>query len=158
LYLLTEVYSDRLRKVIREKLGATYSPQVMSHPSRSYPGYGVLRAQLIVAPAQIEDLSREVVQVAGDLWKGGVTAEELERAKAPMLTSLKDMVRTNGYWLNSVLSLSSRHPQQLQWPATILSGFESVSREQLSALAREYLDPAKAAKVMVVPASQRADK
>lgn len=158
LYLLTEVYSDRLRKVIREKLGATYSPQVMNRPSRSYPGYGVLRAQLIVAPAQVEPLGREVVQVATDLWKAGVTAEELERAKAPMLTSLKDMVRTNGYWLNSVLALSSRHPQQLQWPATILSGFESVTREQLSALAREYLDPARAARVMVVPANRQADK
>lgn len=155
LYLLTEIFSDRLRKVIREKLGATYSPQVYNHPSRVYPGYGVLRAQLIVDPAQIETVSREVVLVAGDLWKSGVTAEELERAKAPMLTSLKDMVRTNGYWLNSVLALSARYPQQLQWPATIQSGFESVSGEQLSALAREYLDPAKAAKIMVVPVKQK---
>ncbi len=154
LYLLTEVFSDRLRKVIREKLGATYSPQVFNHPSRSYPGYGVLRAELIVAPDQIEKLSREVVQVASDLWKSGVSAEELERAKAPMLTSLKDMVRANGYWLNSVLALSSRYPQQLQWPATILSAFESVTKEQLSALAREYLDPAKVARVMVVPVKQ----
>jgi zinc protease len=158
LYLLTEIISDRLRKVIREKLGATYSPQVYNHPSRIYPGYGVLRAQLIVAPAQVDLLSREVVQVAGDLWKSGVSAEELERAKAPMLTSLKDMVRTNGYWLNSVLVLSSRYPQQLQWPATILSGFESVTREQLTALAREYLDPGKAAMVMVVPAKQGDEK
>ncbi|MDD3813927.1 MAG: insulinase family protein [Desulfocapsaceae bacterium] len=151
LYLLTEVFSDRLRKVIREKLGATYSPQVFSQPSRIYPGYGVLRAELIVAPDHIETLSREVVLVASDLWKSGVSAEELERAKAPMLTSLKDMVRTNGYWLNSVLALSSRYPQQLQWPSTILSAFESVTREELSSLAREYLDPAQAAKVMVVP-------
>ena len=154
LYLLTQVFSDRLRKVIREKLGAAYSPQVFNRPSRIYPGYGVLRAQLIVAPDQIELLSREVVQVAGDLWKSGVTEEELERAKAPMLTSLKDMVRTNGYWLNSVLALSSRYPQQLEWPATIVSGFESVTREQLSVLAREYLDPVKAAKVMIVPEKQ----
>lgn len=151
LFLLTEVYADRLRKVIREKLGATYSPQVMNQPSRAYPGYGVLRAQLIVDPAQIETVRREVVQVAGDLCKSGVTAEELERARAPLVTSLKDMVRSNGYWLNSVLSLSSRHPQQLQWPATILSGFGSVTREQLSTLAREYLDPGKAATVMIVP-------
>jgi zinc protease len=92
--------------------------------------------------------------VAGDLWKSGVTEEELERAKAPMLTSLKDMVRTNGYWLNSVLALSSRYPQQLEWPATIVSEFESVTREQLSVLAREYLDPVKAAKVMIVPERQ----
>ena len=154
LYLLTEVFSDRLRKIIREKLGAAYSPQVFNRPSRIYPGYGVLRAQLIVAPDQIELLSREVVQVAADLWKSGVTEEELERAKAPMLTSLKDMVRTNGYWLHSVLALSSRYPQQLEWPATILSGFESVTREQLSVLAREYLDPVKAAKVMIVPEKQ----
>ncbi len=158
LYLLTEIFSDRLRKVIREKLGATYSPQVYNHPSRIYPGYGVLRAQLIVAPDQIEVLSRAVAEVAGDLWKSGVTAEEFARAKAPILTSLKDMVRTNGYWLHSVFALSSRHPQQLQWPATILSGFESVTREQLTALAREYLDPAKAAKIMIVPANQQADK
>jgi zinc protease len=127
----------------------------MNQPSRAYPGYGVLRAQLIVDPAQIETVRREVVLVAGDLWKSGVTAEELERARAPLVTSLKDMVRSNGYWLNSVLSLSSRHPQQLQWPATILSGFESVTREQLSTLAREYLDPGKAATVMIVPVKQQ---
>jgi len=155
LYLLTEVFADRLRKVIREKLGDTYSPQVMNQPSRAYAGYGVLRAQLIVDPARIESVSQEVVKVANDLWKSGVTMEELERARPPLLTSLKDMVRTNGYWLHSVLSLSSRHPQQLQWPTTILSGFESVTREQLSALAREYLDPARAAKVMVVPEKQK---
>ncbi|MFH2124386.1 MAG: insulinase family protein [Pseudomonadota bacterium] len=154
LYLLTEVFSDRLRKVIREKLGATYSPQVFNQPSRIYPGYGVLRAELIVAPDHIEMLSREVVQVASDLRKSGVSAEELERAKAPMLTSLKDMVRANAYWLHSVLALSSRYPQQLQWPATILSSFESVTSEQLSALARQYLDPARAARIMVVPLKQ----
>jgi zinc protease len=154
LYLLTEVFADRLRKVIREKLGATYSPQVMNQPSRVYPGYGVLRAQLIVNPAQIAAMREEVTRVAADLWKSGVTAEELVRARLPVLTSLKDMVRTNGYWLNSVLSLSSRYPQQLQWPATILSGFESITGDQVSALAREYLDPARAASVMIVPEKQ----
>jgi zinc protease len=151
LLLLSEVFSDRLRKVVRENLGATYSPQVMSNPSRVYPGYGVLRAQLIVAPDQIESVSREVVLVASDLWKSGVTDEEIARARAPMLTSLKDMVRTNGYWLNSVLAQSSRHPQQLQWPASILSGFSAVTKEELSALAVQYLDPAKAARIMIVP-------
>lgn len=154
LYLLTEIFADRLRKVIREKLGDAYSPQALNQPSRTYAGYGVLRTQLIVDPARIESIHEEVVRVAHDLWSSGVTWEELERARAPLLTSLKDMVRTNGYWLHSVLSLSSRHPQQLQWPATIVSGFASISREQLTALAREYLDPGKAATVMVVPGKQ----
>lgn len=151
LYLLTEVFADRLRKVVREKLGATYSPQVMNQPSRTYLGYGVLRAQLIVNPTQIEAVREEVAQVAADLWKSGVTAEELVRARLPLLTSLKDMVRSNGYWLNSVFSLSARHPEQLQWPATLLSGFESITGDQVTALAHEYLDPARAASILVVP-------
>ncbi len=151
LYLLTEVFADRLRKVIREQLGATYSPEVSNHPSRIYADYGILRAQLIVAPDQIDTLAKAVMQVANELRETGISSEELERAKAPMLTSLKDLVRTNGYWLNSVLSLSSRHPQQLQWPATILSGFNEVRTEHLSALATEYLHPSKAAQILIVP-------
>ncbi len=151
LHLLSEIFNDRLRKIIREQLGATYSPDVTSRPSRIYTGYGVLRAQLVVAPGQIDALARAVLQVAEGLRETGINDEELERAKAPMLTSLKDLVRTNGYWLHSVLALSSRHPQQLQWPATILTGFQGINKEQLSTLAREYLPSDQAAQILIVP-------
>ena len=44
LHLLAEVFSEKLRKVVREKLGATYSPQVYNVSSRMYDGYGVMQA------------------------------------------------------------------------------------------------------------------
>ncbi len=151
LHVLAEIFSDKIRRVIRERLGASYSPQVFNVSSRVYPGYGVMQARLIVDPVQVEPLQKEVLAIANELWQGLIGEEELDRAKGPMLTSLKDMVRTNGYWLNSVLAMSNRHPQQLQWPNTILTGFGGLTVEDMKNLSRTYLDPNQAAVITVVP-------
>ena len=108
LHLLAEIFSDKMRRVIREKLSATYSPQVYNASSRIYKDYGLMQAILIVDPDQIELLRKEVLKISHDMWKGKITETELERAKRPMLTSLKDMVRSNRYWLKSVLAMSAR--------------------------------------------------
>ena len=39
---LGQVFSDRLREEIRERLGASYSPVAHHWPSRAYEGYGML--------------------------------------------------------------------------------------------------------------------
>jgi zinc protease len=152
LHLLAEVFTDKLRKEVREKLGATYSPQVYNASSRIYDGYGVIQAVLIIDPAQIEMLEKVVLNIADELYQGNISEKELENAKGPMLTSLKDMVRTNPYWLSSVLGLSSRYPQQLQWPLTILSGFSGFTVNDIRALGKQYLQSGSAAVVTVVPA------
>jgi zinc protease len=151
LHLLAEIFSDKMRRVIREKLGASYSPQVYNASSRIYKGYGVIQAVLIVDPGQIKSLQEEVLNIAQELWQGNISEKELAGAKGPMLTALKDMVRNNRYWLKSVLALSSRYPQQLQWPITILSGFEAFSVKEIQDLSRSYLDPKQAAIISVVP-------
>jgi len=151
LHMLAAVLDDRLRKAIRERLGATYSPEVFSSASRVYPHYGMLMVQMVVEPGQEKKVGDEVLRIADDLRRGGVTGEELERAKAPMLTALKDAVRTNGYWLTSVLTQSTAHPQQLTWPLSILSDFKAVTAADLGALAAKYLVNDKAAKAWVVP-------
>lgn len=151
LHMLAEIFSDKLRRVVRERLGASYSPQVFNLSSRIYPGYGVIQARLIVDPGQMDILQKEVLAIANELWQGEINAKELERAKSPMLTALKDMVRRNDYWLQSVLALSARYPQQLEWPTTILKGFGRFTVEDIKALSRSYLDPKQAAVITVVP-------
>lgn len=151
LHLLAEIFSDKLRRRVREKLGATYSPQVYNVASRIYKDYGVFQAKLIVDPRQIGELEKEVLGIAEEMWQGQISAEELGRAKGPMLTSLRDMVRSNRYWLNSVLSMSKRYPMQLQWPLTILGAFQQFSLEDVKVLAHRYLDPQDSAQITVVP-------
>ncbi len=154
LNLLAAVVDDRLRLTIREELGATYSPQVFSLPSRIRPNFGLLQGRLTVDPAQAKTLAQVIKQTAADLGVRGVSQDELHRAKEPVLTSIRDARRTNRYWLEAVLNQSSRHPQQLQWPLTMEADFAAITAEELTALAARYLRAEQAAVVLVAPAGQ----
>ncbi|MFH0781315.1 MAG: insulinase family protein [Pseudomonadota bacterium] len=151
LHMLADIVEDRVRKVVRETLGAAYSPSVSNFNSRVYQGYGFLIAQVIVKPGSEEKIISEILRIADQVKEKGVSSDELLRAKRPMVTSITDTVRTNQYWLASVLTLSSRHPQQLEWPKTILSDFSSIDEKDLTQLARQYLVNSRAAVVRAVP-------
>ncbi|MHB8808594.1 MAG: M16 family metallopeptidase [Desulfobulbaceae bacterium] len=152
LNILAAVLDDRLRLEIREKLGAAYSPTVYNQPSRVAPGYGVLRAMMTVDPDRAEELAARVVTVATELSEKGVREEELHRSLGPSLTSIKDMMKTNRYWLESVLTLSSRHPEQLTWPLSIEKDFAAITAAEVSELAARYLQPGNTAKLLFRPA------
>jgi zinc protease len=149
--VLAAVLDDRLRKQVREELGAAYSPYVYNRSSTVDPGYGVLRSVVMAEPGQAASLSGKLKQAGKELAAGKITADELTRALEPTLTSIRDMVRTNRYWLESVLIKSSRHPQRLEWPLSIESDFAAVKAEEIEALAAKYLQPDKAAEIILLP-------
>lgn len=155
LNLLATVFEDRLRKLIREKLGASYSPSVSSFSSRVYTNYGFVNAQMIVKPGNEDQIIEQIFKVSDSLVKEGVDGDELLRAKSPLLTSLNDSIKTNHYWLYSVLSLSGRHPEQLEWPKTIISDVSSISEADINELAQRYLDNRNAAVVKVTPGGEK---
>lgn len=151
LNVLASVFEDRLRKKIREELGAAYSPVAYNSSSRVDPGYGVLRCLVTVDPQVIGQVKGTIENIAGELVRQGVTADELQRNLAPIQTSLKDLQRTNRYWMESVLALSGRHPEQLEWPLTLQDDFASVTREQVNTFARRYLQVDRSARLIVLP-------
>jgi zinc protease len=151
LRLLADVLSDRLRVKIREEMGGTYSPNAAPDLSDTYPGYGYIVADATVAPDQARAVADAIKAVAASLQKDGVTEEELVRAKQPVLTALRESARTNGYWLGSVLGSAQEFPQKLDWSRSRYSDNESVTTAELSALAKQYLDPAKAHEFIVLP-------
>ncbi|MDW7773398.1 MAG: insulinase family protein [Desulfobulbaceae bacterium] len=153
LNVLASIFSDLVRIEIRENLGAVYSPVVYNQPSRVADGYGVMRTELTVDPQFAEVIRDKVRDVGAELAEKGVTEDELLRALEPTLTSIKDMLRTNRYWMQSVLALSSRHPEQLAWPLTIESDFAAITTEEVEQLAAQYLVPEKSAAILFSPAA-----
>ncbi len=151
LSVLGHVFADRLREEIREKLGATYSQYAYNKSSRTYKGYGVFRSVLSIDPEMAEKIVTEVRRIASDLATKGVTQDELSRAIKPVLTSIKDMMRTNKYWLNTVLNRSVRRPEQLDWSRSIQKDYAAITVQDISELAKIYLDNEKAATVIIVP-------
>ncbi len=155
LNLLGSVFADRLRIKIREEMGDTYSPSAGASLSDTYPGYGFLTASATVDPENARKVADAIEAVAAELHAIGVTDDELDRAKQPALTGIKQSLRQNGYWLGNVLSSAQEQPERLDWARTRQSDTESITAAELTALARQYLDPAKVHEFISLPALKK---
>ena len=156
LSVLSEVMSDRMRIKIREKMGAAYSYYAYNNPSRAFSGFGIYHAVVEIDPQDADEVLAVLKQISANLVENGVTEDELTRAVKPILTGIKERMKTNEYWLNSVLKGSSRHPEQISWSRTFLSDYDAITTEELSRLAAQYLKNQKAAELVIIP-EQMAD-
>lgn len=151
--LLAEVLTDRLRVKVREQLGSTYSPDAESAASEVFPGYGYLVATVEVAPEKAKMVQDVVIAIAQDLHDKGVTPDEFDRARNPLLKNVKQTERENGYWM-TVLNQAQQHPEHLEWARNRESDFQSITKEDLDALAKNYLGSEHASRALVHPREQ----
>jgi zinc protease len=150
LNMLAEILSDRLRVKIREQMGSTYAPSVVSNASDVFPDYGYIAAVVELDPAKSREIQDVVVAVAADLHANGATEDELDRSKNPVLTSIRETERTNKYWL-TVLGRCQEKPEVLDWARTRRADFAAISKAEIDALAKAYLAPENASRVIIQP-------
>ena len=148
---LGHVFTERMRNEIREKLGAAYSPYAYNDPSRTYNGYGVFKSVLVIDPKITNAMISEIKRISSDLAANGITEDELKRSLDPVRTTIKDMMRTNRYWLSTVMNLSKRHPVQLDWSRTIEEDYAAITVTDVSKLAAKYLENPKIAVIVIRP-------
>ncbi|MEP6822099.1 MAG: insulinase family protein [Chthoniobacterales bacterium] len=151
LSLLASILNDRLRVKVREDIGGTYSPHAGSSTSDTFPGYGYFGASIDIAPKDAEKMAKLVTEIADDLATHGVTADELERARLPLLTALKETLRNNGYWLSAVLSRAQEKPEVMDWARSRQADVESISTAELSELAKKYLGRDRVSRAIILP-------
>ena len=151
LNILAAILLDTMRQVIREEMGASYSPVVIHLPGRGYPDYGRMQVQVVVEPGNETAVRERIGQLIADLRERGVEPVALERAKKPVLTELHEAVRTNSYWLNSVLAGGVRYPVQLQWSQAMIDDYTRITKEDMDSLISTYLDPIDMITVFVRP-------
>ncbi|MFH1102326.1 MAG: insulinase family protein [Pseudomonadota bacterium] len=151
LNILGEVASERLREKIRETMGASYSPFAYNRPSRAYTGYGLFLAMANADPNLIDRVIAEIKKTLSEIADTGISGDELQRAIEPVRTSIKDMMRRNSYWLDTVLSGSKDHPQQLDWSREVLEDYASITETEVSSLAKRYLNENRAATLSIKP-------
>ncbi len=151
LNLLSEVFNDRLRIKVREELGDAYSPSVGSAAGDIFADYGYIQASVTIDPPRAKQVADIIVEIAADLAEKGVTDEELERSKKPVLTSLRESSRTNQYWIGNVLSRAQEKPEVLDWSRSRYADNEGITAAELSALAKAYLPAARSSRVIVIP-------
>lgn len=149
--ILTEILGDRMRKEIREELGATYSPSTGSSPSEVFPEFGNLVGFSIAKPEDLVKINDITVELGAALAKDGADEDELERALKPTLSQLETSLRENSYWLGTVLSRSQEDPTRLDWARQRDEDYAGITLEEINALAATYLKADNAIKVELKP-------
>lgn len=147
---LESVVNDRLRLEVRERLGAAYSPGAGVQLSQTHPGVGLLMMQANSDPDKVQTLVDACLEVANSLATEGISDEEVERLREPILNNLRDAKRTNGFWL-SVLSRSQRDADHLDDVRSADAFYESYTAADLEPFAAEYLKPERASILVVNP-------
>ena len=151
--LLAVILGDRIRTRIREELGATYDAAARTWDSQADPRFSLLITQMTTPPAEARRLASIVQRISTDIAKGGVDGDEFERARQPVLAGLQQHMRDNVYWLYYVLDKAQERPARLDWPRTRERDYRAMTREEVSALARQYLGADRAFSLLVTPKS-----
>lgn len=152
LNLLGDIYGDRLREEIREKLGASYSPNAGASGSDALEGVGYIIGQSIGKPEDLDLLLKTMRDLADSFANTGATADELDRALKPTLGQLEKSLRDNSYWLGTVMSQSQSDPKRLELARGRDADYRSITLAEINALAKKYLKAENALLVSIKPA------
>lgn len=150
LEVLAAVFRDRLLDRLRSQAGVSYSPNVENNWPVGLPGGGRIMAIGMVPPDRTGfffDLAREL---AADLVKTPVPADELDRAKLPVIQLIARMSSGNMFWMNQTQG-GTRDPARLAAIPGIINDIRGTTPEELQALAAKYLVPSKDWSMAVVP-------
>jgi zinc protease len=150
LQFLGSVVNDRLRVEIREKLGAAYSPGAASMSSPVYPGDGMILLQAMADPGEAEKLLEACLAAMDRMVTEGISEEEANRLREPILTSLRETVRTNGFWIAAVAEAQSK-PHTLEDLRMLETHYRETGAEELNELAKKYLSRKRASTLVVLP-------
>lgn len=151
LNVLSDIYGDRLREEIREKLGASYSPNAGAGGDDALEGFGYLAGQALGKPEDLPLLLKTMDSIAAELAEKGATEDELSRALAPTLSSLEKSLRDNSYWLSTVLSQSQEDPNRLDLARNRDEDYKSITLEEINVLAKKYFPSKNLIQVSILP-------
>lgn len=149
--ILGAVVQLKVQDVIREQLGAAYSPSARAFGSNSIKGDGILLLDTLTTPDQITLVqSTYDALIAGLKTPGNITDDEVKRAIEPMLANWKTAKEQNSFWLSRLKVMHTRSDSLARFEAQP-GIYAQITPEVLTLLAREYLTEKNKIEVVVLP-------
>jgi zinc protease len=148
--ILNEIIQLRLIDEVREAQGGTYVPFGTYWASKSLKGYGYMVAGVEPKPEAVDLFFKTLAGIAEQLRAGDFGEDLLERARKPVLYQHYAAESTNGYWLEALSDIQS-DPRNIARIRSALEDFESISKEDIVAAARQVLDDKRRVDIRVLP-------
>ncbi len=148
--LLSDIMGLQANEVLREKLGATYSPSTWTSMSSLHKGYGYMAMSSTAEPGNMATILTATDQIAKDLATKPITADLIKRARAPLIERYIKSKRENGYWIG-LIDEAQTIPSDLDDARKAQAMLESITAKELQDAAKRYLNAQAALRIKVVP-------
>jgi zinc protease len=153
LEILTQLFNNRLLEALRERAGASYSPQVFSAWPADLASGGRITAAAQLEPEFVPVFFAEAERIAKDLAANPPTADELERVTEPLGQMIRRASTGNQFWLYN-LEGATQHPARVALLRTLLSDYSQTSPQAMQVLAERYLTKGSPFRLAIIPEGQ----
>jgi len=150
LELLAQIFQNRLFDVMREKIGASYAPQVSSSWPLDLPSGGYFAATTQLRPGDLPAFFAAADQIAADLAAAPPSADEIARVTEPMKQWITRLSTGNGFYLDQ-LQGGAIEPRKIGDLRSILVDSSTTTPQVMQDLAKRYLRSDVTWKLEVVP-------
>jgi zinc protease len=158
--LLKAIFQIRANDVIREAYGQTYSPSVRTSRLVGFGNNLILSVTAIVLPKDVEGVEARIMSIATELATNGPTADEVTRARAPLLENEPEDCKSNQCWLDNISSVLAnrvigvRKARPWDESADYLPTLRSLKREDFQDLAQRYFVDSRLIRVHILPGAK----
>jgi zinc protease len=153
LYMLSQLFSNRLLEAMREKSGASYAPQVYSDWPLDSASGGSLFALAQLQPAAVPEFFRTADAIAADLAAQPPTAEEMALVTEPLRQQLTRAASGSAFIMTQ-LEGATRDPARFGSIASILADYTQITPLEVQQLAQRYLVKDRSWRLAVIPQGQ----
>jgi zinc protease len=153
LQVLGDIFSNRLLDAMREKAGASYSPQVGSSWPADLDSGGRILAMAQIPPADVPEFFAAADKIAADLAANGPSEDELDRVVEPLRNVIVRALSGHAYWM-TLLEGSTQDPRRIDELRSLMADYTAVTPVEMKALAQKYLAARKGYRIAVIPEGQ----
>lgn len=153
LEILTQLFNNRLMEALRERAGASYSPQVFSSWPADLASGGRITALAQLEPEFVPVFFAEADKIAKDLAANPPTADELARVTEPLGQLIRRASTGNQFWLYN-LEGAAFDPKRVALVRTLLADYSQTSPQVMQFLADRYFAKGAPFRLAVIPEGQ----
>ncbi|QQN74498.1 pitrilysin family protein [Croceicoccus sp. YJ47] len=151
--ILSQLFNNRLFDAMRERLGASYAPNVASRWPLDREDGGMIIAMAQLQPKDVPAFYDVANGIAADLVANPPGAEEIARVTEPLRQLISRSSSGNGFWLNQ-LGGAARDPRRFDQVRSILDDYSRTTPETMQKLAQMFLGGEDTVRISVLPEEQ----
>jgi zinc protease len=146
----TTVLENKLRDILREELGGTYSVGTGYSDTLPETGYGMTTVQFGSSPENVPKLTDAVLKEVDRLRREGPTEADVKAVKETEKNDLQESYKSNSFWLGSLqtAAILNRDPKRI---ALRLERADSLTPENVHAAFRKYFPADRYTVVTLMP-------